>query len=248
MFFISCSEGFLMSTAVSLTQMGLYLLYIFLPIFVIYIIYTTITKAFEYLGFSSAEALIIVLVSSIFGFFEIHVFGFNLSNIYLFTYGRWVVSINTGGAVIPILLSTYLVFRKKLSMAKVFMGVAVVSMITFFVTSPDPARGIVSRFPFWLLPVVSASLISTILFWRDFQRAAPFAYVSGTLGVLIGADFLHLIELLNMDVIREVHAVIGGANVFDMVFLTGILAVILDGILMYSQRKKMERRRNLADK
>ena len=109
-------------------------------------------------------------------------------------------------------------------------------MITFFVTSPVAGEGIVSPFPYWLLPAIFASLASIFLSWKIFQQAAPLAYISGTIGVLIGADFLHLPELLNIQIEKSTFAVIGGANVFDMVFITGILAVIVDGILMYKQK------------
>jgi hypothetical protein len=32
--------------------------------------------------------------------------------------------------------------------------------------------------------------------------------------------------------------VIGGADVFDMIFFTGIIAVLFDGFIMFRQRKK----------
>jgi len=121
------------------------------------------------------------------------------------------------------------------------MGVISVAIITFFVTYPVTNQGIVSPFPFWLLPVFFASFASVFLLWKNFRQAAPLAYVSGTLGVLIGADFFHLPELLGHPIEKTTNAVIGGANVFDMVFITGILAVIVDGILMYRQRLKERR-------
>ena len=73
---------------------------------------------------------------------------------------------------------------------------------------------------------------------KDFRKAAPLAYVSGTIGVLIGADFLHLHELLNYSIDKATPAIIGGANVVDMIYITGILAVIVDGIIMYQQKTK----------
>ena len=69
---------------------------------------------------------------------------------------------------------------------------------------------------------------------QDFTRllaqiyAPVIAYVSGTLGTLIGADLLHLrqISKLNAPVVS-----IGGAGTFDGIFLTGILAVLLSTFL-----------------
>ena len=112
------------------------------------------------------------------------------------------------------------------------------TIITFFVTYPNPSKGIVSPFPYWLLPVFVASIASVLMLWKNFQQAAPLAYISGSFGVLIGADFLHLPELLSYNIGRETPAVIGGANVVDMIYITGILAVIIDGIILYNKKYK----------
>ncbi|MBN2065381.1 MAG: DUF1614 domain-containing protein [Candidatus Thermoplasmatota archaeon] len=226
-----------MSFPVDLVQIGLYLLYILLPILAFYIIYMTLTKAFEDMGFTTVEAVIIVFVSFLFGF-EIILFGVNISTLSLFSYENWIIGISMGGAVIPILLSIYLIIRKNLASKHLLIGIVTVTIITFLVTRPVAGKGIVSAFPYWLLPAVCASLISVILSWKTFSKAAPLAYISGTIGVLIGADFLHLPQLLQIRTTSTTMAVVGGANVFDMVYITGILAVILDGILMYHQRSK----------
>jgi uncharacterized membrane protein len=58
------------------------------------------------------------------------------------------------------------------------------------------------------------------------ENAAALAYVSGSLGTLIGAD------LLNLDAVPGLGAPvasIGGAGTFDGIFLTGIMAVLLAG-------------------
>lgn len=50
------------------------------------------------------------------------------------------------------------------------------------------------------------------------------AYISGTLGSLIGADLLNLKKI--PDIGAQV-ASIGGAGTFDGIFLTGIISVLL---------------------
>ena len=222
---------------ITLNQIGLWILYILLPLLALYIIYLILTRAFRYMGFSSLEAVIIVFVSFLFGF-EIIIFGFNISNIYLFSYENWRVGINMGGAIIPILLSIYLTIKKKIPIKKILIGILIVAIIAFFVTRPVAERGIIASFPYWLLPAFFASLVSVILLWKDFIKAAPFAYISGTIGVLIGADFFHLPELLSYSTEKVTNAVIGGADVFDIIFITGIIAVILDSVIMFRQRPK----------
>jgi uncharacterized membrane protein len=219
-----------------------YLLLILLPILALYIVYLIITKAFKDMGFSSLEAIIIVFVSFLLGSGLIDTsVGISFSNIPLFTYQTyWVVGINMGGAVIPLLLSVYLSVKNRLRPVPILLGIGVISVVTFFVTYPDPEKGIVSPFPFWLLPIVITSIVSIVLAWNTKQKAAPLAYTIGTLGVLLGADGLHLMNLLQNEVESTRYAVVGGANVFDMVFITGILAVFLDGLLIIQQKRKKD--------
>ena len=222
-----------------LAQIGLYLFYIMLSVLALYIVYLIITKAFEDMGFSSIEAIIIVFVSYILGEGLLDAYiGFSFSNIHLFSHGYWAVGINLGGAVIPIILSIYLIIKNKIKLSIVFLGVIIVAVVAFFVTVPIPEKGIVSIFPYRLLPAIFASFASIFLSWKNFRQAAPLAYISGVIGVLIGADFLHLPELLNYPIKEMTPAVIGGADVFDMIFITGLLAVIADGILVHHKKSK----------
>jgi hypothetical protein len=222
-----------------LTQISLYILYLIIPLIALYIVFLIITKAFNYMGFTSFEAIIIVFVSFFLGSGIVdYLVGISFSNIYLFSYGTWIIGINMGGAVIPIILSIYLFFKNKLYSLKIFLSIVIVASITYFVTEPIPEKGIVAKFPFWLLPIFFASLTSIIISWKDIQKAAPYAYISGTIGVLIGADFFHLISLLGTKMQTTQVAVIGGASIFDMVFITGILAVFIDGILTFKKRAK----------
>jgi len=225
-----------MFSIINLTEIGLWILYIILPILVFYFLYLIFTKAFRYMGFTTVEAIIIVFISFIFGF-DIIIFGINISNIYLFQYENWIVAINMGGAIIPILLSIYLTIKKKIPLKKVLIGIGIVTIISYFVTQPVADKGIVAYFPYWLLPGFFASLASIFLSWKNFLKAAPLAYISGTIGVLIGADFLHIWELLSISIDTTRTAVLGGAVVFDMIFITGIIAVILDGLIMFRKRE-----------
>lgn len=219
-----------------------YLFLILLPILVLYFLYLIITKAFNDMGFSTFEAILIVFISFLLGSGIIDEYiGLNVSNIPLFTYQtNWVVGINIGGAIIPLLLSVYLMVKNRLKPVMVLLGVGVVAVVTFFVTTPDPEKGIVSVFPFWILPIFVASFFSVIVAWKEKKKAAPFAYTIGTLGVLVGADGFHLLSLLQYESDTMRTAVIGGANVFDMVFITGILAVFLDGLFIIQKKRKKE--------
>ena len=60
------------------------------------------------------------------------------------------------------------------------------------------------------------------------------AYVSGVLGTLIGADLTNLDRIANLG---APVASIGGAGIFDGVFLTGIVAVLLARLSANPQRQ-----------
>jgi uncharacterized membrane protein len=77
------------------------------------------------------------------------------------------------------------------------------------------------------------------LLYKDFFKAAPLAYILGTIGVLMGADFLRLPELLGYSVEKVTPAIIDDAVIFDMIFITGIIAVTLDGAILLRQNLKV---------
>ena len=220
----------------SLIQLIQWIIYIIVPILALYLVYLVLTRAFTYLGFSNLESTIIVIVSFIFTF-PIIIKGFDISNIALLSYNGWIIGINTGGALIPIFISLYLIIKRNISWKYVGIATLVVTIMTYFVTSPEPDKGIVSVFPFWLLPVIVACFASIILFKKNFSKGAVIAYSSSTFGVIIGADFLHLPELLGYYPTKlGTMATIGGAVVFDLIFLTGVIAVLFYGTIMYKYR------------
>ena len=199
-------------------MLSVYSLAFFLLIAIVfYAFYSLIKKAFEEVGFNGWEASTIVFGSVILG----------LVDLPLFKYHGWLIGINLGGAVLPILISIYLMGKNRVFF-RVILGIAVVAYITYNYTYVSN-EGIVSPFPLWLIPPIAASMYSVMVAIKSRQKAASIAYASGTMGALIGADFMHLHELLSLP--PKGMAVIGGAAIFDMVFLTGVIAVIIDALL-----------------
>jgi uncharacterized membrane protein len=131
-----------------------------------------------------------------------------------------VLAVNVGGAVIPTLMSTYLVLRYQLWVKATIAVVAIALIIHSMAT---PVQGLGIAVPVFA-PVIATAILAFIL---SREYAAPLAYIGGSMGTLIGAD------LLNLDKINGLGAPvasIGGAGTFDGIFLTGILAVLLAGI------------------
>ncbi len=132
-----------------------------------------------------------------------------------------IIAINLGGAVIPILLSLYLLGKNRIWLPAI-AATAVVSAVCFMVAKPVQGAGITVPV---FIPPLAACGISCVLAW---SQAPAVAYVSGCLGTLIGAD---LMNLGNIRGLGTPIAAIGGAGTFDGVFVTGILAVVLASIV-----------------
>src|SRR5216683_2228030 len=125
-----------------------------------------------------------------------------------------VLAVNVGGAVIPALMSAYLVLRYQLWL-KAALATAIIAFVIHSMATPVPGVGIAVPV---FAPVVTTAILAFIL---SREYAPPLAYIGGSMGTLIGAD------LLNLDKIRDLGAPvasIGGAGKFDGIFLTGIVA------------------------
>lgn len=130
---------------------------------------------------------------------------------------RTIVAVNLGGAVIPTLLSFYLLVKNRLYLESL-AGVTIVAAVVHWMAHPVHGMGIA-------VPVFIPPLVATGAALLLSRRSPPaLAYIVGSLGTLIGADLLNLgkIQGLGAPV-----ASIGGAGTFDGIFLTGILAVLL---------------------
>lgn len=132
--------------------------------------------------------------------------------------GKVTITVNLGGAVIPVLFSLYLFSHVPLGLVEVVAAVTAVTVVSSKFSRPIPGIGI--GMPVLVAPL-TAALVASLL---DPVERAPLAYVAGTLGVLIGADLMRLKDILKLG---SPFASIGGAGTLDGVFLTGIIAVLL---------------------
>lgn len=128
-----------------------------------------------------------------------------------------ILAVNVGGAIIPTLLSLYLLVKHGLY-GRSLLGVVIVTAVVHWLA--HPVKGVGIAVPVFIPPVVAA-LTAFVLSRR---LAPPVAYISGSLGTLIGADLLNLGKIPGLG---APVASIGGAGTFDGVFLTGIIAVLL---------------------
>ncbi|HEX9056661.1 MAG TPA: DUF1614 domain-containing protein [Ktedonobacterales bacterium] len=159
-----------------------------------------------------------------------------------------VVAVNVGGALVPLGLSIYLLVRYPELIGLAILGVVLVAFVAKLLARPVPGLGI--TLPGFIPPIVAAVValgLARIIGSADGMAAVgPVAYISGALGTLIGADLLNLPLVLRGGLLaagpqrfwrlgpqvptdpRQPRVVsIGGAGVFDGIFLTGIIAAFL---------------------
>lgn len=132
--------------------------------------------------------------------------------------GRTVIAVNVGGCIIPLALSIYLISLHMIALPPLLFAIFIVTAVSYQFSSVIPGMGV--GMPVLIAPLTSATVALLI----DTEHAAQLAYISGVLGVLIGADLLRLPEIGK---IGAPVASIGGAGTFDGIFMTGIMAALL---------------------
>jgi len=216
-----------------------FIIFVVLLLFV-FIFLGLIGAAFGRIGFSAQAVVILILAVLIGSVINIPLFTLEtaepiVTDAYVTVFGvtyrvpaaaegsrKTVVAINVGGALIPSIVSLYLLWRFPEVLPFAIVGVTLVAVVSHLIARPVKGVGIVS--PALVSPVVAAVYTIVILTQFSGVNAFALAYVCGVLGTLIGAD------LTNLRAIEQVGAPvasIGGAGTFDGVFLSGIIAVLL---------------------
>ena len=130
------------------------------------------------------------------------------------------LAINLGGGIIPVLLSFYFLYlswRQGFNLIPILIATILMVVVSNFLAKIIPGRGI--SLPALIPPIFSA--IFALILAPQFPAIC--AFVAGTLGVLIGADILNLRKVQKYGGFLS----IGGAGVFDGIFLVGIISSLL---------------------
>jgi uncharacterized membrane protein len=175
-----------------------------------------LTYAYRKVGVNPRYAFAVMLLSLIGSSYNIPLFTIPPTGVARAS-GPTDVALNVGGALIPILVSLYLVARTQMY-ARMLVGTAAVAAVVHGLAELVPGVGI--AVPMLVPPLVAAGVALVLAF----RRAPPVAYVAGSMGTLIGADLLNLPRIARLGAPA---VSIGGAGTFDGVFLTGILAGLL---------------------
>jgi len=106
-------------------------------------------------------------------------------------------------------------------MVPVGAGILVVALVTYFATRQFPGVGL--RVPL-LIPALTALLTGLLLFGSAGIPATVVAFVSGTIGTLLGGNIARLNRLRDLEV-PEMS--IGGAGTFSAIFICCILPALI---------------------
>jgi len=208
-----------------LSLIFLILFILFLPILFFFLHIRLAGAALRKLGISHNIAVLIIFLCLIGSAINIPLVTRSVDslepNIYPFDYpgfpqltGKQIIAINVGGAVIPLLICLYLL--RKAPLMKTIIATAISSLIVYKLARPVPMVGV--TVPIFIPPLVAAAL--ALIFSP--RNPTPVAYISGVLGVLIGADLMNLGCLSAPGLMS-----IGGAGVFDGIFMVGIISALL---------------------
>ncbi|MEN9201927.1 MAG: DUF1614 domain-containing protein [Thermostichus sp. DG_1_6_bins_120] len=128
-----------------------------------------------------------------------------------------VVALNVGGGLIPLILALYQLGRADVGM---------ILAVTLLVTGVSYyASQVVSGIGIQMNPLIAPATAALVSFLIAGEQAPAVAFAGGVLGTVIGADLLHLPEVLRRNCSGILS--IGGAGVFDGIALCGLFALLL---------------------
>lgn len=138
-------------------------------------------------------------------------------------------SINVGGAIVPVAVAVYLLYKAGTGkeLVRALLATAAVALSIYavnrYLLPGDPWQtGADFLDPIFVYPVI-AGLIAYLI-----GRSRRSAFVAATMGVLI-LDIVDYIQLVSRGIPGTV--AIGGAGIFDVTVLSGIIAVLFAEVI-----------------
>ncbi len=136
-------------------------------------------------------------------------------------WGRPVLILNVGGALVPIGIAVYLIATADTRQEKVrgtaaalISGAVIYLAIKFL--NPEEQTMIID-------PTYFFAIISGVVGYLS-GRSRRSAFIGGTMGIVL-ADFAHFVEISARGI--PARTWVGGAGIFDAVVISGLLAVLL---------------------
>ncbi|MGA7074924.1 MAG: DUF1614 domain-containing protein [Halobacteriota archaeon] len=222
-------------------------------LFLAFLILLLLVVGFETVGFKLSEALLIFIGSTLLfltSFPSILLYfrgslGLGIIDVPLgvllfqefFTVGPrngLAIGFDLAGFLIPFFISLKMVLDHRSPIRASLIGIAFIAVISYLSSHYVAGEGVIIRNIYAI--AIAASVVGIALSKRQWGSVGPIAYVSGSLGVLLGADVVRIGDILTYHPSGFAFASIGGAGVFDAIFLVGVLAVTIDVIFVENVR------------
>lgn len=205
----------------------LYLLVVLtVPILMLYLFIIVSEEAFELAGMKASRA-IVMTIGALIG---------SLVDVPFAAVNGVVLAVNVGGCIIPLILSAEVIAHRRVRPFPAAVAIIFVACISYIFATPVQGEGVLM--PFYIAPLAGA-FAGILLSGADITSPGT-AYVGGAMGTLLGADILLLATPGTIATIsggQPAFLSIGGAGVFDGIFLTGIFAVFLAALVARRVRK-----------
>jgi uncharacterized membrane protein len=144
------------------------------------------------------------------------------------------VGFDLAGFFIPFFISLKMMIDHRSPIRASLIGVSVIAVFSYLSSGYVAGEGVIIQ-NFYAIAIV-ASIVGIALSKKQWASVGPIAYVSGSLGVLLGADVVRIGDVLTYYPSGFAFASIGGAGVYDAIFLVGVLAVTIDVIFVENVR------------
>jgi len=229
-------DGIRFYSAGGWTVIGIILLVCLVVLIIPLLFLGLVGAAFARLGFSWIAAVAAILLMLLGSAINIPIWKIRREMVRIEHDGEWgvngyepwetVISVNLGGAVIPVVIAIYLLFMSTGSIGistgvPVIVGVILVAALSYVATRR--VEGVGLRVPLFM-PGLAALLCGLVFAGGIGLAAGVTAFVAGTFGTLLGAN------VANLPKVRELGVAvfsIGGAGTFGAVFIGCILSALI---------------------
>jgi uncharacterized membrane protein len=218
-----------------------------------FLILLLLVFGFETVGFKLSEAILIFIGSTVLfltSFPSVLLYfrgslGFGIIDVpfgvllfwNLFTIGprnELAIGFDLAGFFIPFLISLKMMIDHRSPIRASLIGVSIIAVFSYLSSEYVAGEGVIIQNIYAI--AIAASIVGIALSKKQWASVGPIAYVSGSLGVLLGADVVRIGDILSYYPSGFAFASIGGAGVFDAIFFVGVLAVTIDVIFVENVR------------
>lgn len=138
---------------------------------------------------------------------------------------RVTISINLGGAVLPLFFGLYVSREQPLELLPLLGLICLVALVVYPFSRVSKRRGVV-------IHLGGAILVAAIgAIWLGGEHYLVWAYLAAVMGTLIGGDLLHLSQLMRLRSSWRKGVFIGGAGLMDAIFLSGVFSMLTAELL-----------------